>query len=89
MHEREDRMTRSTCEQLLEEYRRPGTRTYRETADLLRACGFQERETLRGHAIWSHRRGVLLTVPITRELKVAYKKLVERSILQLRFLDET
>lgn len=81
-------MTRSTCEQLLEEYRRPGTRTYRETADLLRACGFQERQTSRGHAIWIGPRGIRLTIPMTRDLKIPYKKLVERSILQLRFLDE-
>jgi len=80
-------MTRSTCEQLLEEYRRPGTRTYRETADLLRACGFQERPTPRGHVIWMSPRGGSLTIPKTRELKIAYKKLVERSILELRLLD--
>ncbi len=81
-------MTRSMCDQLLQEFRRPGTRTYRETADLLRACGFQERKTAKGHAIWTSRRGTPLTIPVTRELLVKYKKLVERRILELRLLDE-
>jgi hypothetical protein len=80
-------MTRSTCEELLEEFRRPGTRTYRETADLLRACGFEGRETARGHAIWKNR-GIQVTIPMKRDLLIIYKKLVERSILELRFLDE-
>lgn len=81
-------MTRSTCEELLEEFRRPGTRSYREAADLLRTCGFQERETAKGHAIWGHvRKGILLTIPMKRELLIIYKKLVERSILELRFQD--
>lgn len=81
-------MIRSTCEELLEEFRRPGTRSYREAADLLRACGFQGRETARGHAIWVHvHRGILLTIPIKRELLIIYKKLVERSVLELRFHD--
>ena len=81
-------MIRSMCEELLEEFRRPGTRSYREAADLLRACGFQERKTSRGHAIWGHvHRGILLTIPMKRELLIIYKKLVERSILELRVQD--
>lgn len=78
----------SRCEELLEEFRRPGTRSYQEAAILLRACGFQERKTSKGHAIWGHvHRGILITIPIKRELLINYKKLVERSILELRLQD--
>ncbi|HVT60188.1 MAG TPA: hypothetical protein VHR45_17570 [Thermoanaerobaculia bacterium] len=81
-------MARSTCEELLEEYRRPGTRTYRETRELLLACGFQERVTPKQHAVWKGPRGSTLTLTTDRYLKHYYKALIERTIRSLRLLDD-
>ena len=78
-------MTRSICDELLDEFRRPGKRSYRETADLLRACGFREHQTLNGQALWKHPRGIPLVIPLSSELSISYKKLIERRLLELRF----
>ena len=80
-------MTRSICDELLNEFRRPGKRIYREAADLLRACGFQEHQILQEQALWKHPRGIAMVVPVNRELSLIYKKLIERMLLSLRFPD--
>ena len=81
-------MARSACDELLEEFCRPGTRTYRETRELLLACGFEERVTRNQHAVWKGPRGMTLTLTTERFLKDYYKSLVERMIRSLRLLDD-
>lgn len=86
--EEEPEMARSICDELLDAFCRPGARTYRQAADLLRACGFQKRQATEDLTLWKHARGILLLLPMNLDLKVSFKKLVERSILQVRLLDE-
>jgi predicted RNA binding protein YcfA (HicA-like mRNA interferase family) len=82
-------MTRSTCEELLQEFRRSGARTYREAEDLLRECGFEARLTTPGHVLWKHPRGIRLTLPKKdKDLKVSYKMLVVRNVTAVQLIDE-
>ncbi len=79
-------MANESREQLMAEFQRGGTRTYAETAKLLRSWGFHERKTSGGHAIWIHPRGSTLTLTRTWELKTFYQKLVVKEIRKVHEL---
>ena len=81
-------MTRTICQELLDEFCLRGNRTYREAADLLRSCGFQEDRSAGGKMVWKHARGSRLVLPLDQDLHVTLKKHVERALLELRLLDE-
>lgn len=81
-------MAKRVSDELLEEFCRPGVRTYSEARELLLASGFEERPTQRGHVLWVHQiRHSSLTITMKRDLKPCYKQLIKRKIQELQLED--
>ena len=80
-------MAGSSREELLADFTRSGRRGYAEAKALLKAWGFEERRSRKGHVVWVHHRGVTLTITEERELAAFYRSLIVKKIRQLRLLD--
>lgn len=81
-------MANQSRERLLAEFLGGGQRSYSEAEKLLQAWGFTHRLTPGGHVVWTHLRGITLTITRTRELKVYYRKLIVRMIRQVNELEK-
>lgn len=80
-------MAGSSREDLLAKFTRSGRRGYAEAKALLKAWGFEDRRSRKGHVVWVHARGVTLTLTEKRELTAPYQSLVVKMIRQLQLLD--
>jgi len=80
-------MAGSSREDLLAKFTRRGRRGYAEARALLKAWGFEDRRSRRGHVVWVHTRGVTLTLTEKRELATFYQSLIVNKIRQLQLLD--